>query len=101
MRNMPAPKRARLERQQTKRARKEERRTEKRAPKPKLTPEEELEKLRAAEKRRCDKIAGHSTTREERDAIRQREVRELVAILEAGRQESDRITAARKAAKAA
>ena len=77
---------------------KEQRRTEKRA---KLTPEQELEKLREAEKRRCDRIAEHSTTREERDAIRQREVRELVAFIEDGWAKAARLAAERAAGKAA
>ena len=88
MRNMPKPKQERLERQQAKRKVKEERRLERRA---KLTPLE-------AEIGRCDAIAGHPTTRAERDAIRQTEVRELVNYIAAGWAEADRIATERRGA---
>jgi hypothetical protein len=85
MRNVPAPKRAGLERQQERRQAKEQRRT---GNQKRLTPLE-------AEIFRCSAIAGHETTMAERDAIRQREIAELRAALEAGSRESERLTAAK------
>jgi len=90
LRGSNQPKRRREERQREQREAKERRRTEKRQ----LSPVE-------AETARCDTIAGHPTTREERDAIRQQEVRELRDFIEAGRVESERLAAERKAAKGA
>jgi hypothetical protein len=71
-----------------KRQRKEQRRAEKRNGQERLSPVQ-------AEIARCDAIAGHPTTRKERDAIRQAEVQELADFIEAGRIESERIAAER------
>lgn len=87
MRNMPAGKKARLERQQAKRKVKEDRRLWRRAKPSPL--EVEIE--------RCNAIAGHSTTRAERDEIRAREMAEIVDFIARGRIESARMAAERKA----
>jgi hypothetical protein len=79
---MAAPKRTALERQQERRQPKEKRRAGKR----RLTPlQQEIE--------RCNLIAGHETTRAERDTIRQQEVAEIRDYIEAGRAENAHVAA--------
>jgi hypothetical protein len=76
------------------RHRKELRRTERRNGKHKLSPVE-------AEIERCNGALGlTSSTREQRDSLRQREVQELVDFIEAGRRESERIAAEQRKADA-
>jgi hypothetical protein len=76
-----------------KRSRKEERRLQRRAEK--RNARGRLSPI-AAEIARCDAIAGHPTTRAERDRLRQEEVAELRDFIAEGRTESERLARARK-----